>query len=269
MGIYDRDYYRRPTSRGGFANFRLWSITTWLIVINVAVFVTDGFLVRAGLGTPLPSDADQVYSMPDQPQRAVYEMGMGPVERFGYFSVDRAIYHGQVWRFITCQFLHASPMHLAWNMLGLFFFGPMIEDLLQARRFLAFYLICGCAGGVSYILLWSARILIGDAYVPMIGASAGIFGVLIAAAVVAPDLEVTMIFIPVKLRILALIMVGISVYTVITAGANAGGEAAHIGGALAGFGLIKNVHLLNVFVPGRKSAKRRVAFRDWRQDSDH
>ena len=72
------------------------------------------------------------------------------------------------------------------------------------------------AGGVSYILLWSARILIGDAYVPMIGASAGIFGVLIAAATVAPDMEVTLIFIPVKLRILAWIMIGIAVYTVIS-----------------------------------------------------
>ncbi len=150
MGIYDRDYYRKPTGRGGFGDFRLWSVTTWLIVINVAIFVTDGFLVRAGFTAAPPETADSFVVMPNlSPRHVVVEaaMQMGPIERFGYFSVDRAVFHGQVWRFITCQFLHASPMHLAWNMIALFFFGPMVEDLLRGRRYLAFYLICGCRGG--------------------------------------------------------------------------------------------------------------------------
>ena len=41
MGIYDRDYYREPLPRGGFGHFSAWSVTTWLIVINVAVFFAD------------------------------------------------------------------------------------------------------------------------------------------------------------------------------------------------------------------------------------
>jgi membrane associated rhomboid family serine protease len=240
MGIYDRDYYRRPAPRGGFGNFQIWSVTTWLIVINVAVFLID-----SALG--------------------------GPIFQLGYFSVAAAVFGGQVWRFVTFQFLHAGIQHLFWNMLALYFFGPMIEDFLQPRRYLAFYLICGCAGAVSDIVLSMAHVLRDSPYAPMIGASAGIFGVLIAAATVAPDMEITLLFppIPIKLRVLAWIMIGISVYTVMSNGTNAGGEAAHLGGAVAGFGLIKNVHLLNVFVPGRKSARRRVAFRDWSRDSDH
>jgi membrane associated rhomboid family serine protease len=245
MGIYDRDYYRSPPPRGGFANFQLWSITTWLIVINVAVFFIDRIL---GGGE-----------------------GFGPISLLGYFSVDTALYHGQVWRFITFQFLHANVPHLFWNMLTLYFFGPMIEDYLGPRRYLAFYLICGCAGGVSEIILSMAHILGDSPITPLVGASAGIFGVLIAAATVAPNVEIVLLFppIPIKLKVLAWVMFGISVYTVMSNGVNAGGEAAHIGGALAGFGLIKNVPLLNIFVPSRKSTKRRVAFKDWRHDPNH
>jgi membrane associated rhomboid family serine protease len=253
MGIYDRDYYRKPVPRGGFANFQIWSVTTWLIVINVAVFLLDRILVNAGIGW------------------IGFGHIFGPLEYFGYFSVSTAIAGGEVWRFITFQFLHASIGHLFWNMLALYFFGPMIEDYLQPRRYLAFYLICGCAGAVSDILLSAAGILGDGPHVELIGASAGIFGVLIAAATVAPDMEITLLFppIPIKLRVLAWIMIGISVYTVMSNGTNAGGEAAHLGGAVAGFALIKNVHWLNVFVPGRKSSRRRMAFRDWSRDSDH
>ncbi|HEX4125695.1 MAG TPA: rhomboid family intramembrane serine protease [Tepidisphaeraceae bacterium] len=253
MGIYDRDYYRKPSPRGGFADFRLWSVTTWLIVVNVIVFLADKILINAGF--------------------AWIGLGrlMGPIEAYGYFSVAKAIFAGQVWRFITFQFLHASIWHLLWNMVALYFFGPMVESYLTPRRYLAFYLICGCAGGASYVILWAAHLLIGNPYVPMIGASAGIFGVLIAATMVAPDLEVTLLFppIPVKLRLLAWAMIGIAVYTVMTQGANSGGEAAHLGGALVGFALIKNVQLLNFVIPGRKSARRRVTFRDWRHDANH
>src|SRR5262245_37037874 len=46
MGIYDRDYYRQPLPRGGFGHFTAWSVTTWLIIINVAVFFLDGMLRR-------------------------------------------------------------------------------------------------------------------------------------------------------------------------------------------------------------------------------
>ena len=77
--------------------------------------------------------------------------------------------------FITFQFLHANGEHILFNMIALFFFGPLIESFLGARRYLAFYLICGIAGAVSYLGLWSAHILIGNSYEPLIGASAGIF----------------------------------------------------------------------------------------------
>src|SRR5262245_22431064 len=134
MGIYDRDYYRESLPRGGFGYFSPWSVTTWLIIINVAVFFLDGMLRRAQ-GAPMRSDPEFDGSMsmmllaahaPRYAWEYMMQM-MGPLERWGYFSTAKAIYGGQIWRFITFQFLHASPGHLIGNMIGMFFFGPIVE----------------------------------------------------------------------------------------------------------------------------------------------
>jgi membrane associated rhomboid family serine protease len=217
MGIYDRDYYRQPQQSNPFGGMRFWSVNSWLIAINVAVFVLDLILG-------------------------------GPLYELGYFSVNTAIYHLEIWRFITLQFLHDENhlQHIGYNMLALFFFGPIAEQYLGSRRYLAFYLLCGIASGLSYVLLWATHILISDPNTRLIGASGSIFGVLIAAAFIAPDVRVLVdFFFPVKLRTQAWIMVAIAAFTVIRNGDNAGGEAAHLGGAAAGFLLIKNPQLLN------------------------
>jgi membrane associated rhomboid family serine protease len=131
-------------------------------------------------------------------------------------------------------------------MLALYYFGPMIERYLGSRRYLAFYLICGVSGAVMYLLLLYAHIL-NLLPLPMVGASAGILGVLIAAARVAPNTTVMLLFppIPMRLRMMAWIFVGIAVITVLQNGQNAGGEAGHLGGAAMGFLLIQRPQLLN------------------------
>src|SRR4051794_16033833 len=143
MGIYDRDYYRQSLPRGGFGHFSAGSVTTWLIIINVAVFFLDGMLHRS-YAPPAP-DPDAAIPF-FRAARSVAEpmfYWMGPLERWGYFSTSKAIYAAQVWRFITFQFLHSSAGHLFGNMLGMFFFGPIVEAQFGGRRYLAFYLLCG------------------------------------------------------------------------------------------------------------------------------
>jgi membrane associated rhomboid family serine protease len=168
------------------------------------------------------------------------------------------------WTLLTYMFLHGGIMHLLFNMIGLYFFGPLIEAYLGSRRFLAFYLLCGIAGPFGYMILWAlsnstAWQLIQDASVPLVGASAGIYGILIAAAQIAPNATVLLYGVfPVKLRAMAWILLGVAVYTVLTSGNNAGGEAAHLGGAVAGWLLIRNWHVLNLFVPVER---RRMQFR--------
>jgi membrane associated rhomboid family serine protease len=263
VGIYDRDYYRTP-QRGGFGSFQPWSVTTWLIVVNVAVFIIDGLPLHLANSINAGDDFSWHY------RRRAVEMAAGPFYQWGYFSLDAAIAHLQIWRFITYQFLHQSISHIFFNMLGLYFFGPIVEGQFGARRFLAFYLLCGIAGALMYIALWAVGILGGSAAVPMIGASAAIFGVLVAAAKLAPDMTISLWFImPMPLRYVVWFYIAIALYAVFTSGDNAGGEAAHLGGALLGLILISNQHLLNLFAPTRRSRKRKMAFKDWSRDLNH
>jgi len=266
MGIYDRDYYRRSLPRGGFAHFSAWSVTTWLIVLNVAIFFADGILHR--MTGPSMHDLLSVGN----------EQQVMPLSRWGYFSTDLALVHGQAWRFITFQFVHLSVIHLAMNMLGLFFFGQIVEAHFGARRYVAFYLLCGLAGAVCYLLLGAAHVLNNGSHTPLVGASAGVFGLLVAAAVIAPDLELFFWFIPVTVKMLAIGGLLLAVYQVFASGENAGGEAAHLGGGLLGFALMKNQHWLNPFATaqayayaggGRRRRRSRKFQKDWSKDPNH
>jgi membrane associated rhomboid family serine protease len=118
-------------------------------------------------------------------------------------------------------------------------------------RYLVFYLLCGCAGGIGYIVLSQLGLFISTPFVPLIGASAGIFGVLVAAAMIAPDATVLLIFppIPIKLKTIAWIFIGLAVFTVFFNGHNAGGQSAHLGGALAGYLLIQFPQVLRPLAP--------------------
>jgi len=247
MGIYDRDYYRSPP-RGGFGSFSMMTVTTWLIIINVAVFLLD-------------------------------QMSHQLLTDIGCFALPEAVQGLQFWRFITFQFLHANVTHIFFNMLSLYFFGPIMESYLGSRRYLAYYLICGIAGGFSFMLLSYFGVLpIAPADIPpeyrgLVGASAGIFGILIGAARVAPDARVMLMFppIPMKLKTMAWVFVAIAAYTVFTSGNNAGGEAAHLGGAVVGFLLIRNERLLDfVYLrrPRMSFGGRRAQYKDWSKDYD-
>jgi membrane associated rhomboid family serine protease len=211
MGIYDRDYTQAdfrhaPQMRMVFP--KLTPVVKRLLIINVAVFVLS-FLIA-----PLADFFFQWFS--------VYPATLG-------MSL-------QLWRLVTYQFLHSIDGfgHIFWNMLILFFFGPMLERLWGSKKFLNFYLVCGAMGGVLYPLLALAGWL---RIAPLIGASGAILGMLAAGAILFPNMRVLVMFIfPVRLRIVAVILAFISILTLLRPEqfANAGGEAAHLGGMVAG-----------------------------------
>ena len=148
---------------------------------------------------------------------------------------------------LTSMFLHGSWIHIAFNMLFLFVFGPAIETLTGHLRFLAFYLTCGIAGGV-------AQIAIGPgSHVPALGASGAIAGVLGAYLVKYPFASINTIVpigcFPLFLRLPALLVIGVWAFTQFLSGfgtlssraaESQGGTAyfAHIGGFCAGVLLI-------------------------------
>ena len=262
MGIYDRDYMQGGSQQSfrqsGLGRMSGWSVTTWLLAICVAVFMIDGLLAGTSaayyrvLVQTTGGVADAVVSTPEL--RALEAQGvagrevdrMGPLQAFGQFTYV-SLLDGQVWRLVTFQFLHGGLGHLFGNMIGLYFFGPMIEEMLGRRRFLAFYLLCGATGPLAYLFFQFTPVLPMDPTTPLIGASAGVFGILAAATVVAPDMRVMLLIppIPVKLKTVAFVLLGVAVFTVFTRGNNAGGEAAHLGGALLGWFLIRNARYLD------------------------
>ncbi len=301
MGIYDRDYIRdrdvgrrsgfggggmgslRPGGAGGF------SMVTWLIIINVAVFVLDAAVmptVSIGYGVYQEDPRSGALTRLSQPYRVdesqTYAVGPGlyahpavdpstgqqvgeklfrsqPLfQAIGHFSTVKALTHIEVWRFITFQFLHASTMHLLLNMLGLYFFGPIVERHLGSRRlFLAFYLTCGIAGGFLYLILNLLGLgfpsvpgfLVHSPFTMLVGASAGVFGILMACAKIAGNAEMLVfLVIPMKIRHGAYAFVAIAFVNLLMGSSNAGGEAAHLGGAAAGWYFIRNPkHLLDFF----------------------
>ena len=162
MGIYDRDYGRpeghqpQYSMGGGFKG--LPPVVKWLLIINFSVFMVNS-LVFPDL---VPEDPNVRFTIIDQ-----------------YFSVLPASTGMalQIWRVVTYQFLHGGVMHLAFNMIVLYFMGPFVERAWGSKAFLKYYLICGAAGGVVYTLLARLGILgIGT----MVGASGGIYGLIMA-----------------------------------------------------------------------------------------
>ena len=223
MGLENRDYMRatpggRMAPRREFARPRPGSVTAWLIFLNVLVYVIDPILYKLGWRYQLGN------------------VGFKPLETWGSFSMN-AVANVQLWRFITFQFLHASFDHLLFNMIALFMFGPMVERYLTSRLFLVFYLLCGIGGAVMYVILRLAGLPIAG--IGLIGASAGIFGVLIAAARIAPDaIGLLFGFVPIRLRTAAWLFIAYAVFQVLR-GRNAGGEGAHLGGAIVGYVLMR------------------------------
>lgn len=197
------------------------SMVTYLLIINCVVFVINAVMMS---GTRVPE-------------------WMVPL-LLGRFSVEQAIYGGQIWRFVSYQFLHGGFMHILFNMIALYFFGPMMEQWWGSKRFLAFYLLCGIAGALPMFLL----VLLGvfPASVGLVGASGAIYGVLIGAATLYPNQTVQLLIppIPLKLRTMAYVFVGLSLFSVL-AGSNDGGNAAHLAGAALGFLLVKRPSVLN------------------------
>ncbi len=148
---------------------------------------------------------------------------------------------------ISSMFLHGGFLHIAFNMLFLFVFGPQVEALCGHLRFLAFYLLCGIAGG-------AAQIAVGPgSHVPSLGASGAIAGVLGGYLVRFPFASVRTIVpigcFPLFLRLPALLVIGVWALAQFLDGfGTLGGRAAesqggtayfaHIGGFCAGVLLI-------------------------------
>ena len=139
-----------------------------------------------------------------------------------------------LWQPFTYMFFHADVMHLLCNMIGLYIFGTEFERAFGTKRFLRFYATCGLVGGLVYLILPVLRLT--SAGVPLVGASGAIYGLLAAAVIFFPHIQVIVIIFPMPIRVFALILAGILLFQLITPGQvrNLGGEICHVAGAMTG-----------------------------------
>ena len=155
-------------------------------------------------------------------------VGQGFVFEWFAFQPTRIFF--RPWGPLTYMFLHADLMHLAVNMLILFFFGPPLESRWGEREFVRFYITCGLGGvALSYLFLPAA----------VVGASAAIYGLMLAFAMNWPNAPIYVwgIF-PVKAKYLVGFFFVLSALSAVQA---TGGTAhfAHLGGLVAGFAYLK------------------------------
>src|SRR6056297_510292 len=110
-----------------------------------------------------------------------------------YFAFERL----QVWRLVTYMFLHGDLWHLFFNMLGLWLFGSRIEHHWGTRAFTWYYFASGIGGGLVYGIFSLAGM---DALAPMVGASAAVYGILLAFGLAFPNATIFVFFIPMPAR---------------------------------------------------------------------
>jgi membrane associated rhomboid family serine protease len=141
------------------------------------------------------------------------------------------------WQLVSYAFLHGGATHLLFNMFALYMFGPDIERLLGSKRFLAYYMVCVVTAALAQLLVLR---MIGNPPVPTVGASGGIFGLLLAFGMAYPRRKLMLIFPPIPMPAwLFVTLYGLlELYLGIT-GSNAGvAHFAHLGGMVGGLALI-------------------------------
>lgn len=171
-----------------------------------------------------------------------------PAERWLALTVE-GMQRGFVWQWLTFQFLHGNWVHVVCNLIGLWFFGQFVENVVGWRRFLFAYFGCGVVGGLLQGLL---MFLFPFHYgMVMYGASAGVAGMFAIFARIESESEVRFNFlIPVRARTLLWLYIAFELFFTLVPSGRGGGiaHAAHLGGILAGVGFVR-LGWHNDFVP--------------------
>lgn len=181
-----------------------------LLIANIAVFVVQTLL---GLATEY---------------RLEYYFGLVPV------LVLDELY---IWQLFTYQFLHGGLFHILFNMLALWMFGCDLEQRWGSSFFLRYYFICVIGGGLLNTLF------LPNQTGPSIGASAGIYGILLAYGLIYPNRLVYLYFLfPIKMKHFVWIIGAIALYSAMTAGQSGIAHLAHLGGMVFGYLYLRGAH---------------------------
>lgn len=191
-----------------------------IILINVAVFVFIKFLYV-------------ILWFIDS--RGLYEV----ILRYVMLPADPVKFIFQPWSLITYFFTHEGFFHILFNMLFLFWFGKLIQEFIGDKKVISLYVLGGIIGGLLYILLYNILPQFNtESY--MLGASAGVFAIVVGAATFMPNYTLYLLLLgPVRIKYIAIFYVLLSFFSI--PDGNAGGNIAHLGGAAIGYIFIKQL----------------------------
>ena len=141
------------------------------------------------------------------------------------------------WQLVTYGFLHGNLPHIAFNMFALWMFGRELENLMGPQRFLTYYLVCVIGAGLVQLIVANLQ----GGFYPTVGASGGVFGILLAYGMAFPNRTVMLIIPPIPMKAkYFVIMIGIfELYVGFSGRAPGIANFAHIGGMLFGFLLLQ------------------------------
>jgi membrane associated rhomboid family serine protease len=208
------EYFHHPNRAGTFP-----PVIQALLIGNCAVFLLQGL---GGAQTLIETFALWPLNTPRYIDAAI---GLQRVPQF------------EIWQLVTYAFLHGNLLHLFFNMFALWMFGTLIELDWGSRRFLTYYF--ACVIGAALVQLTVASSGGGDIY-PTVGASGGVFGILLAFGLRFPNQYILLLIppIPIKAKWFVIIYGAIELYLGIT-GTQAGvAHFAHLGGMAAGLIMI-------------------------------
>ena len=196
-----------------------------LIIINVVIFIALAIVYVFSTATGF----DVVF-------RAIHnQFSIPPL--FGDFIL-------RPWTIITYSFAHSLSdiFHILFNMLALYWFGKLFIEYLGNDKLIAIYVLGALAGGIVYLLMFNTIPYFKNlsAFSGMVGASAAVYAIMVAVATLLPDYTFFLMFLgPVRIKYIALFYIVVSLIG--SVGPNAGGNLAHLGGALMGFVYIKQL----------------------------
>ena len=185
-------------------------VTLALVVANVAMFLLQGLL--PGLIVPF----------------ALWPLGSSALDpRVGF----------EPWQLLTYAFLHGGLLHLAFNMFALYMFGGAIERVFGPRRYLTYYLVSVLTAAITQLVVAG----MSNAVYPTVGASGGVFGLLLAYALYFPHTRVMLLFPPIPLpaRTFVFLYAALELFLGVTGTQQGVAHFAHLGGMVGGYLMLR------------------------------
>ena len=141
------------------------------------------------------------------------------------------------WQLVTYAFLHGGWLHIFFNMFALYMFGGPIEQVFGTRRYLVYYFVCVVSAAIAQL---AVSALMGAVY-PAIGASGGVFGLLLAYAIYFPRNRIMLLFppIPMPARVFVVVYAVLELFFGVTGTEEGVAHFAHLGGLVGGFVLLR------------------------------